>query len=161
MNEREMLSLVELKAMIGREIGVSDWFPISQDRINDFADISEDWQFIHVDPERASMTPLGGTVAHGFLVLSLLSAMAAEVLHMPQSVAMMINYGFDKLRFLSPVPAGAEIRARFTLLEADERKPGEITLKYAVQMELKGSERPALAAEWLARLYFEPAQNGS
>lgn len=145
--------------MVGKEIGVSDWFPISQDRINDFADITEDWQFIHVDPERASATPFGGTVAHGFLVLSLLSAMASEVLPLPETAGMMVNYGFDKLRFLSPVPAEAQIRARFTLLEADERKPGEVTLKYAVQMEIEGSDRPALAAEWLARLYLEPPRN--
>ena len=143
--------------MVGKEIGVSDWHEISQNKINEFADITEDWQFIHVDPERAALTPFGSTIAHGFLTLSLLSAMAMDAIPRLEGTTMGVNYGFDKIRFLSPVRVDARIRGRFKVLSADELKPGELTMKYQVDVEIEGSDRPALTAEWISRQYFRAA----
>ena len=132
-----------------------------QSRIDSFADCTEDWYYIHTDPERAAGdTPWGGTIAHGFLTASLLSAMAYDVLPTIEGSVRGVNYGFDRLRFVSPVPSGSNIRGRFTLADAVTEKPGEITLKYAVTVEIEGQEietggRPALAAEWLTRQFFE------
>ena len=143
----------QLLGMVGQEYGVSDWFEISQDRIDAFAAITEDHQFIHVDPEAAAKTPFGGTIAHGFLTLSMLSAMvyqAPDVIGTTHGV----NYGFDKIRFLSPVPSGARIRGRFTLKDARESKPGEVTTVMTVSVEIEGQDRPALAAEWIGRRYI-------
>jgi acyl dehydratase len=157
MNERGAIPVAEIKAMVGKEIGVSDWLEVNQEKINAFADITEDWQFIHVDPERAARTPFGSTIAHGFLTLSLLSAMAMDAVPHLENTAMGVNYGFDKIRFLSPVAAGARIRGRFKVISADELKPGELTLKYRVDVEIEGRERPALTAEWISRQYFRAA----
>jgi acyl dehydratase len=157
MNERGTIPVAEMKAMAGKEIGVSDWFEISQATINAFADITEDWQFIHVDPDRAALTPFGGTIAHGFLTLSLLSAMAMDAVPRLEDTTMGVNYGFDKIRFLSPVAAGARIRGRFKVISVDEWKPGELTLKYRVDVEIEGLDRPALTAEWISRHYFRAA----
>lgn len=154
MNERGVIPVAEMKAMVGQEIGVSDWLEVNQEKINAFADITEDWQFIHVDPERAARTPFGSTIAHGFLTLSLLSAMAMDAVPRLENTTMGVNYGFDKIRFLSPVVAGARIRGRFKVISADELKPGELTLKYHVDVEIEGSQRPALTAEWISRQYF-------
>lgn len=143
-------------AKIGEEVGVSRWFEIPQSRIDAFADLTEDWQFIHIDRDRAAAeTPFGGTIAHGFLTVSMLSAMTYDAVPRVDGVAMGVNYGFDKLRFLSPVPAGARIRGRFTLQSAEERREGEMTMTYAVEVEIEGQEKPALAAEWLSRQYFD------
>ncbi len=157
MNERGTIPVAEMKAMVGKEIGVSDWLEVTQDKINAFADVTEDWQFIHVDPERAAQTPFGSTIAHGFLTLSLLSAMAMDAVPRLENTAMGVNYGFNKIRFLSPVQAGAQIRGRFKVMSADELKPGELTIKYEVQVEIEGRERPALTAEWISRQYFRTA----
>jgi len=157
MHERGTIPVAELMAMVGKEIGVSDWHEISQNKINEFADITEDWQFIHVDPERAALTPFGGTIAHGFLTLSLLSAMAMDAIPRLEGTTMGVNYGFDKIRFLSPVRVDARIRGRFKVLSADELKPGELTMKYQVDVEIEGSQRPALTAEWISRQYFRAA----
>lgn len=157
MNERSTIPVVEMKAMVGKEIGVSDWHEITQDKINAFADITEDWQFIHVDPERAASTPFGSTIAHGFLTLSLLSAMAMDAVPRLEGTTMGVNYGFDKIRFLSPVRVDSRIRGRFTVLSAQELKPGELTIKYKVDVEIEGGERPALTAEWISRQYFRAA----
>lgn len=155
MSERPTLPAAELKAMAGREIGLSGWIEITQGRINAFADVTEDWQFIHVDPERAAATPFGGTIAHGFLTLSLLSAMAIEAVPRVEGSWMGVNYGFDKIRFLAPVPSGSRVRGRFTVISAEELKPGEMTVKYKVEVEIEGGERPALMAEWIGRQYFK------
>ena len=156
MSERRTFSPEAFHAAIGEEVGVSRWFDMPQSRIDQFADVTEDWQFIHIDPNRAAAeTPFGGAIAHGFLSLSLLSAMAYDALPEVEAKTMGVNYGFDKLRFLSPVPAGSKVRARFTVMEAEERRPGELTLKYAVAMEIEGESKPALAAEWLTRQYFQ------
>tara|TARA_A100001391_G_scaffold198220_1_gene179537 strand:- start:1139 stop:1600 length:462 start_codon:yes stop_codon:yes gene_type:complete len=139
-----------LKDHIGQEIGVSDWIEIDQSRIDVFADVTEDHQFIHIDPERAAKeTPFGGTIAHGFLSLSMLSALAGNTTLVLDGIAMGINYGFDKVRFLQPVRAGKKIRGRFVLEDAAERNPGQWMLKYAVTVEIEGEDKPALMAHWL------------
>ncbi|MBI1366167.1 MAG: Nodulation protein N [Alphaproteobacteria bacterium] len=139
----------EVKSYIGKELGVSDWVLIDQDKINKFADVSGDHQFIHVDPEAAAKTPFGGTIAHGFLTLSLLSQLAAGVVVRIEGVRMGINYGFDKVRFLNPVKTGKRVRGRFTLISADERLPGQWAFKFGVKVEIEGEDKPALVAEWL------------
>lgn len=142
------MKLSELQARVGQELGVSDWFTVDQARIDAFAECTEDRQFIHVDPEKARATPLGGTVAHGFLTLSLLSAMAANALEQPE-VQFAINYGFDKVRFLSFVKSGKRVRGRFTLLELVEKRPGQWQGKFAATVEIEDEAKPALSAEWL------------
>ena len=134
---------------------VSRWFDITQAAINTFADVTHDPQFIHVDPERAAAeTPFGGTIAHGFLTLSLLSAMAEDALPGVDNLRMGINYGFNKVRFLSPVPSGARVRGHFTLAEREEKQPGEHTIIFNVIVEIEGAEKPALAADWIVRHYY-------
>jgi acyl dehydratase len=143
----------EIRARIGQEVGTSSWLTIGQDRITSFAQASEDRQFIHVDPEAASKTPFGGTIAHGFLSLSLLSRMAADAMLIPDSVTMVVNYGLDKVRFLAPVGAGKRIRGRFTLRSVEEKAPGQILLNHDVTVEIDGEVRPALWAQWLTLVY--------
>lgn len=148
-------SLDELRALLGSEIGVSSWIEVTQEMIDRFAAVTDDHQFIHVDPERAAKTPFGGTIAHGFLTLSLLSAMVYEAGPSLKNVAMGVNYGFDKIRFLSPVRAGKRVRGRFTLLKLDETVPDQATYVQAVTVEIEGEEKPALVAEWIGRVYME------
>ena len=138
------------KTRIG-ETHASDWFEIDQARVNAFADVTLDHQFIHVDPERAAReTPFGGPIAHGFLTLSMLSHLAAQCLPPFPEGAIGINYGFDKVRFLSPVRVGAKVRGRFTLADVTERKPGQLQLKQDCIVEIEGSDTPALSAQWLS-----------
>lgn len=139
----------DLVAQAGKELGVSEWTLIDQKRIDAFADATEDWQFIHVDPEAAAKTPFGGTIAHGFLTLSLLSKMAYEAAPVLEGVVMGVNYGFEKIRFLQPVRSGQRVRGRFKLMEAAERDPGRWLIKYEVTVEIEGEAKPALIAEWL------------
>lgn len=141
----------DLKAQIGEEIGLSDWFTISQERIQQFADATDDQQWIHVDRDKAAMGPFGQTIAHGFLTLSLLPALA-PALDLP-GVRMGINYGLDRVRFISPVASGSRVRARSVLVSVDD-VPGGIQVKSEVTVELEGAEKPACVAETLARLYF-------
>ncbi|PRX35347.1 Acyl dehydratase [Meinhardsimonia xiamenensis] len=148
------LTPAEMAARLGEELGVSRWFTIDQPMIDAFAALTEDDQFIHTDPERARKTPFGGTVAHGFLTLSLLSAMAYDAEPPLAGARMSVNYGFDRLRFVAPVPAGARVRGRFVLAGLEERRPGEVTLAWDVTVEIEGAERPALAARWLQRWYL-------
>lgn len=141
---------VELPNHIGREVGVTEWFQIDQDRINRFAEATEDYQYIHIDAERAARTPFGTTIAHGFLTLSLLSMFSNKNGGIKLKNAVMgINYGLDKVRFINPVKVGSKIRARFTLAEASEKQPGRYLLKHNVVVEIEGEEKPALIAEWL------------
>ena len=135
--------------LVGKETGVSDWITIDQERINAFADVTEDHQFIHIDPEAARATPFGTTIAHGFLSLSMLSKLAAGSVIVLEGVKMGVNYGFDKVRFAAPVKSGKRIRGRFTLMSADQKIPGQWTFKYAVKVEIEGEDKPALVAEWL------------
>ena len=139
----------ELPSLIGQEVGVSRWFEIDQARIDAFADITEDHQFIHVDPEAAGQTPFGGTIAHGFLTLSLASAMSYDAVKPLDGVVMGVNYGFDKLRFLAPVPAGSRVRGRFKLLSAEDKGGGRWLIKHELTIEIDGADKPALIAEWL------------
>ncbi|OLF77885.1 Nodulation protein N [Maricaulis sp. W15] len=139
----------DLAAKVGTEIGVSDWTEITQDQINTFADVTDDHQFIHIDPEKAAQTPFGGTIAHGFLTLSMLSSLAGGTALVLDGIVMGINYGFEKVRFLTPVRSGKKIRGRFTLAEAVERNPGQWMLKYDVTVEIDGEDKPALMAQWL------------
>lgn len=147
----------ELKGMIGKEVGTSKWFVIDQGRIDQFADVTEDWQYIHVDPEKAKETPFGTTIAHGFLTLSMLSAMVYDGGPEVDGVVMGVNYGFDKVRFVSPVKEGARVRAVFTLNDVTDKGPNEIQTTLGVTVEIEGQDKPALVAEWLGRRYFAEA----
>ena len=146
----------ELQDLIGQEVGLSRWITVDQDRIDAFARITEDEQFIHVDPDAAKATPFGGTIAHGFLTLSLASAMSYDAVKPLEGVVMGVNYGFDKLRFLAPVPAGARIRGRFKLLSAEDKGGGRWLLKHELTVEIEGADKPALIAEWLGMQMVAP-----
>jgi acyl dehydratase len=148
------ISLHAYRALVGQEVGVSKWFTIDQQRIDRFADVTEDHQFFHVDPERAKASPYGGTVAHGFLTLSLLSPMAFEVQPRLKEQVMSFNYGFDRVRLTAPVPAGSRIRGRFILKKIVDRGPKEIIAKSEVTVEVEGVEKPALVADWLGLFRF-------
>lgn len=137
------------RALVGREIGASPWHQIDQEAIDAFARLTLDHQFIHVDPVRAGATSLGGTVAQGFLTLSLLSHFARQVVPPMAGAAMSVNYGLERLRFLAPVRAGARVRGHFTVKDLRERRPGEWLLVLDVRVEIEGSDKPALVAEWL------------
>ena len=131
-------SIIEIKKFLGSEVGLSDWVVINQERINKFAKLTEDEQFIHIDPERASKeTPFGGTVAHGFLTLSMLVKLAESALPKIKDVKFTINYGFDKIRFIYPVAANSNLRARFILKEVEERSLTQIMSKWDVSVEIK------------------------
>lgn len=136
--------------MVGRELEPSSWMDITQERVNDFADATNDHQFIHVDPERAAQTPFGGPIAHGFLTLSLISHLTSEHSLKPEGLVMGINYGSDKVRFLQPVRVGSRIRALQKILDVTEKKPGQWLIKTAVTIEIENQGKPALIAEFLA-----------
>jgi acyl dehydratase len=148
------ISLAAYQAMVGREIGVSSWHLIDQSRIDVYANVIEDHQFIHVDPARAKETPFGTTVAHGFLTMSLMSIMSYEVMPVIEGTTMGVNYGFDKLRFISPVRSGRRVRGRFTLAEAKLRKDKELQSRTNVTVEIEGEDKPALVADWIGLIYF-------
>lgn len=140
----------ELADYVGKETGITDWLLVDQQRINQFAEATGDFQYIHVDPARAAKTPFGSTIAHGFLTLSLLPMLSSKDGGIKLENAVMgINYGLDKLRFITPVKVNSRIRARFTLTEANEKKPGHFLLKHNVVVEIEGEPKPALIAEWL------------
>jgi acyl dehydratase len=146
-------SLDEIRSQIGQEIGVSNWLAVDQARIDAFADATEDRQFIHVDADTAAQTPFGGTIAHGFLSLSLLSRMAAEAMVLPDGLKMAVNYGLDRVRFLAPVKSGKRVRGRFVLDSVAEKAPGQILLRHTVTVEIEGENKPALTAEWLGLMF--------
>jgi acyl dehydratase len=149
-----LASLDEIKSKVGTEIGVSDWILVDQDRIDRFAEVTEDRQFIHVDPVRAAAeTPFGGTVAHGFLSLSLLSRMGEDAFLQPPNVKLGVNYGFERVRFMSPVKAGKRVRGRFKLVSADERRPGQWRFVHEVTVEIEDEQKPALTVEWIGVLF--------
>lgn len=149
------ITLEAYLAMVGKEIGVSSWHLIDQPRIDTYADVTEDHQFIHVDPERAKTeTAFGTTIAHGFLTMSMMSVMSYEVMPAIAGTTMGVNYGFDKLRFISPVRSGKRVRGRFVLAEAKLRKPSELQSRTNVTVEIEGEDKPALVAEWLGLIYF-------
>jgi acyl dehydratase len=146
-------SLDEIRAKVGLPVGVSDWIEVGQDRISQFADATDDHQFIHVDPAAAAAAGFGGTIAHGFLTLSLLSRMAADAMLIPDTTRMAVNYGLDRVRFLAPVKAGTRVRGHFTLESAEEKTAGQLLLKHQVTVEIEGQEKPALTAQWLGLIF--------
>lgn len=149
-------ALAASRARIGEEIGLSPWVTVDQAMIDAFAACTLDDQFIHVDPARArAETPFGGTIAHGFLTLSLASRFAYDALQDLPGQRMGVNYGFERVRFLAPVPAGARLRGRFTLRDASARPGGGLLRKWALSIEIEGAKGPALAADWLTLIYFD------
>ena len=140
----------ELDALVGQRLGISDWFLVDQERVNRFADVTLDHQFVHVDVERAKSTPFGGTIAHGFLTLSLPVPLCLDYIPVLANRTLLVNYGFDKIRFVAPVRVGKRIRAIGTLAEVSERKPGNVIIKMDVTVEIENEDKPALVAEWLS-----------
>ena len=141
------VQFADLKSVEGLDLGCSDWVEITQDMINTFAEVTNDHQWFHVDVERAKKE-IGGTIAHGFLTVSLMSGMSYGLLKI-EGVTRAINYGFDKLRFLAPVPAGSRVRGRFKLLSAEDKGGGRWLIKHELTIEIDGADKPALIAEWL------------
>ena len=145
-----LINASQLQDYVGKEVGLTDWIEVDQERINQFADATGDHQYIHLDAERAAQTPFGTTIAHGFLTLSVLGMLSGMGGGLKlENTVMGINYGLDKVRFLNPVKSGAKIRARFVLASAEEKKPGNYLLKHNVTVEIDGEDKPALIAEWL------------
>ena len=148
-----MKSLRDLEQRVGEELGVSPWVEITQERIDTFARAIEDFQWIHVDPERAKRSPFGSTIAHGFLTLSLLSHLS-EITFGFTDRRMGINYGLNRVRFTSPVPVNSRVRARFTLQKLEKIEGDGVQVTWNVAVEIEGSTKPALVAEWLGRHYY-------
>jgi acyl dehydratase len=148
-----LASLDEIRSRVGTETGQSSWLTVDQARIDAFAEATEDRQFIHTDPAAAAQTPFGGTIAHGFLSLSLLSRMAADAMLIPEGVKMAVNYGLDRVRFLAPVRSGSRVRGRFTLDSIEEKAPGQLLMRHVVTVEIEGEDKPALSAIWLGLIF--------
>ncbi len=146
-------SLDEIRSKVGTDIGTSDWITVDQQRIQMFADATEDQQFIHIDPTAAAQTPFGGTIAHGFLSLSLLSRMAADVMLRPETLKMGVNYGLDRVRFIAPVRSGKRVRGQFTLDSIEAKAPGQLLTRHTVTVEIEGEAKPALTAIWLGMMF--------
>ena len=140
----------ELLNQIGTKFEPGPWVEMPQERVNTFADCTEDHQFIHIDAEKAAQTPFGGTIAHGFLTLSMLVKMCEESAIVPENVVMGLNYGFDKIRFLAPVKVGKRIRTNVEILDIDQKDDNRFLIKQGISVEIEGEETPALVAEWLA-----------
>ena len=151
---RNALSLAEYQALVGTEVGVSDWIEVDQAKINAFADSTGDHQFIHVDPERAKLTPFGTTIAHGYLTLSLLPVLSYGALPGLAGTQLGVNYGHHKVRFMAPVKSGSKVRGRFKLANVEVRKDGSVQTTTEVSVEIEGSDKPALVAEWLTLAYI-------
>jgi len=154
----DKVKIEDIAASLGKEIGISNWRVVTQAMIDQFASATDDHQFIHTDPERARETPFGGTIAHGFLTLSLLSTLAYEALPTIEGQIYGINYGFDKVRFMTPVKSGARVRARFVLTQADIRPSGRIIFYYAVTLEVENYKKPALTADWITIIMVPPTE---
>ena len=153
MPKRELEGIEELRTLVGEEVGVSEWLEITQQRISDFAAATNDFQWIHVDPERCrTESPFGTTIAHGYLTLSLISQFSYATIGVKQSFAMTINYGCNKVRFISPVKCGARIRSRHQLLEVSDVEGGWQT-RWNVTVEIEGQQKPACVAETIGRFY--------
>lgn len=149
-----MSSVRDLQRRVGEEVGVSPWVEVSQERIDTFARAIEDFQWIHVDPARAKATPFGGTIAHGFLTLSLLSRLS-ELTFSFSDRRMGINYGLNRVRFTAPVPSGSRVRARFTLAKYEPLEANGVQVTWSVAVEIEGTDKPALLAEWIGRHYYQ------
>lgn len=144
------LDCEQLAAVVGQRLGVSDWMVVDQGRIDAFADVTDDHQFIHVDPARAKATPFGSTIAHGLLTLSLIVPLTRDFVPRLRRTRLVLNYGFDKVRFVAPVKVGSRIRARASLAGAEERKRGQWLVKMSVEIEIEHEDKSALVAEWLS-----------
>ncbi|AOX11253.1 dehydratase [Pseudomonas putida JB] len=142
--------VTELSQYVGKELGQSEWLKIDQQRINLFAEATGDFQFIHVDPEKAAKTPFGGTIAHGFLTLSLIPKLIEDILVLPQGLKMVVNYGLDSVRFIQPVKVDSRVRLKVKLGEVVEKKPGQWLLKAIATLEIEGEDKPAYIAESLS-----------
>ncbi|MCE5975370.1 MaoC family dehydratase [Pseudomonas sp. JR33AA] len=142
--------VTELSQYVGKELGHSEWLMIDQQRINLFAEATGDFQFIHVDPEKAAKTPFAGTIAHGFLTLSLIPKLIEDILVLPQGLKMVVNYGLDSVRFIQPVKVDSRVRLKVKLGEVAEKKPGQWLLKAIATLEIEGEEKPAYIAESLS-----------
>jgi acyl dehydratase len=153
MPTRVIAGVEELRGLIGQPVGQSDWFLVSQAQVDAFAEVTQDRQWIHCDPVRAQQeSPFRGTIAHGFLTMALLSHLQTQAVKIEGDFKMLVNYGFNRVRFSAPVPVGARIRLNSSLL-AVEDVPGAIQVTWGITIEIEGKTKPALAAEWLARLY--------
>jgi len=154
-NERVITSVEELKSLVGQELGVSDWLEITQERVNTFADATGDHQYIHVDPERAATTFFGGTVAHGFLTLSLSHYLRSLTpVKIDLGGKLIVNYGLNRVRFTAPVPVGSRLRMRIRLADVEEVGGGAIQIAQELTFEVDGSQKPACLADTLIRVYF-------
>lgn len=142
--------VTELSQYVGKELGRSAWLKIDQQRINLFAEATGDFQFIHVDPEKAAKTPFGSTIAHGFLTLSLIPKLIEDILVLPEGLKMVVNYGLDSVRFIQPVKVDSQVRLKVDLTEVTEKKPGQWLLKAIATLEIEGEEKPAYIAESLS-----------
>ncbi|AGN80715.1 MaoC family dehydratase [Pseudomonas putida] len=142
--------VTELSQYVGKALGHSAWLKIDQQRINLFAEATGDFQFIHVDPEKAAETPFGGTIAHGFLTLSLIPKLIEDILVLPQGLKMVVNYGLDSVRFIQPVKVNSQVRLKVDLAEVVQKKPGQWLLKAIATLEIEGEEKPAYIAESLS-----------
>ena len=150
-----VVSKEELFGMVGQNVGTSDWMLIDQDRVNKFAEATGDFQFIHVDPERAKLTPFGGPIAHGFLSLSLLPVLTAQAdLPRLDGIKMGVNYGGNKTRFIAPVKVGKRVRGHFKMLEIEEKRPGQFQQTMEFTLEIEGEDKPALMAEWITQFFI-------
>jgi acyl dehydratase len=149
---KQTIKTEDLPALVGKELEPSPWFEITQERVNQFADATNDHQFIHVDEDKAAQTPFGGTIAHGFLSLSLLPYLNSQSAIVPENLVMGINYGSDKVRYLTPVRVGKRVRSLQKILDVTEKNPGQWLFKTAVTLEIEGEEKPALIAETLSMM---------
>ena len=148
-----LATIEDIRSRVGSEIGVSPWILVDQAAIDAFAAVTGDHQFIHTDPEAAAKTPFRGTIAHGFLTLSLLSQMAAGVMLVPEGLRMAVNYGFERVRFIAPVRSGSRVRGRFTLVGGEEKRPGQWQFVHEVTVEIEGEDKPALTASWIGLIF--------
>ena len=147
------IKLRDLESQVGKEVGVSPWMEMTQARIDEFAKATEDFQWIHVDPKRARDSPFGGTIAHGFLTLSLLSHLSERTFGFTDR-KMGVNYGLNRVRFTAPLPSGSRVRARFTLQKFDKLADGGVQVTWNTTVEREGSDKPVLIAEWIGRHYY-------
>ncbi|WP_299828643.1 MaoC family dehydratase [Pseudomonas sp.] len=145
-----IVPVAELKNYAGKELGSSEWLTIDQDRINLFAEATGDFQFIHVDPEKAAKTPFGSTIAHGFLSLSLIPKLMEDLFIAPEGLKMVVNYGLDSVRFIQPVKVNSRVRLNVSIAEVTEKKPGQWLIKAIATLEIEGQEKPAYVAEPLS-----------
>jgi acyl dehydratase len=148
------MTLEEVQSHVGDEIGVSDWFLMDQERISAFADVTEDHMFLHVDPDAAAATPFGGTIAHGLLTLSMMPVMAYQAVPGISGTKMGVNYGYNRIRFMAPVPSGKRIRGRFVVKRVEPKSDGRQEITHEATIEIEGEDKPALVGEWLTMVWM-------